>query len=131
MVSVVRAIGDLVEAERLGATATVVEGSDLGMKAVIDVDDGIIAGVLPDAVVADVLADARQLMEHEQNRTLGYGDREIYIETLAPPPVLLVFGAGHVAQPLSIMGKQLGFRVIVADARARWATPELDPVIPL
>ena len=127
MVSIVRAIGDLVDAERLGATATVVEGSDLGMKAVIDADDGIIAGGLPDGVVDDVLADAHQLMEREQNRTLVYGDREIYIETLAPPPVLLIFGAGHVAQPLSTMGKHLGFRVIVADARASWATTERFP----
>ena len=127
MVSILGSIADLVEAERLGATATVVEGANLGMKAVIDIDAGVIAGQIPAEIVDDVLADALQLMEHEQNRSLVYGDSEVYIETLAPPPVLLIFGAGYVSQPLSVMAKQLGFRVVVADARARWATEERFP----
>lgn len=125
--SVVRAVAGLIESERLGATATVVDGPDVGAKAVIDVDEGYIAGSLPDDVRDDVLADARALTAHEQNRTLSYGDREVYVETIAPPPVLLIFGAGHVAQPLTTMGKLLGFRVIVADARAKWATAERFP----
>jgi xanthine dehydrogenase accessory factor len=117
----------LVAAERLGATATVVAGPDLGAKAVFDAARGLVAGGLPAAIVSDVLADATELMAHEQSRTLGYGDYEVYIETLAPPPVLLLFGAGHVSQPLAVMGRQLGFRVIVADARAIWATEERFP----
>lgn len=129
MVSTVRAVRELLEAERLGATATIVEGPDTGTKAVIDADDGLVAGELPEGISGDVIADARALMNHEQNRTLSYGDREIYIETLAPPPVLLVFGAGHIAQPLTIIGRLLGFRVIVADARAKWATPERFPEV--
>lgn len=43
------------------------------------------------------------------------------------PQVLLLFGAGHVSQPLAVMGRQLGFRVIVADARPIWATEERSP----
>jgi xanthine dehydrogenase accessory factor len=46
---------------------------------------------------------------------------------------MLVFGAGHNAQPLTTMAKQLGFRVVVADARPMWATedrfPEADEVV--
>ena len=133
MVSVLPAIGRLVAAEELGATTTVVAGPDVGMKAVISFDDGVVAGDIPDAVAGDVIGDARQLMDREQNRSLSYGDREVYIETLAPPPVLMIFGAGYVSQPLSTMAQQLGFRVIVADARARWATterfPEVDELI--
>jgi xanthine dehydrogenase accessory factor len=121
------AIDRLVGSERLGATATIVEGPDIGAKVVIDVDDGIIAGQLPDDVVDVVLADAVSLMQGEQSRTLAYGDRRIYIESLAPPPVLLVFGAGHVSQPLARMAQMVGFRVIVADARKTWATEERFP----
>ncbi len=121
------AIRALVAEERLGATATVVAGPDLGTRAVIDVEQGVVAGGMPEAFAADVLADATQLMAHEQSRTLTYGIHEVYIETLAPPPVLLLFGAGHVSQPLAVMGRQLGFRVIVADARPMWATPERFP----
>jgi xanthine dehydrogenase accessory factor len=127
MVSVVAAMARLVEEERLGATATVVDGPGVGTKAVIDAEHGVVAGSLPDEVVADVLEDAAALMDHEQSRTLVYGDREVYIETVAPAPVLLIFGAGHVSQPLSIMARQLGYRVIVADARPRWATHERFP----
>jgi xanthine dehydrogenase accessory factor len=127
MVSVVRALADLVAAERLGATATVVAGPDVGAKAVIDAEEGVVAGSLPGDVAGDVLADARSLMEHEQSRTLAYGEREIYIETVAPPAVLLVFGAGHISQSLAVMAKLLDFRVVVADARARWASAERFP----
>ncbi len=132
--SIVGAIRDLAKRERLGAVVTIVAGPDIGTKAVLDAEEGIVAGTLPDDVVDDVIADAGELMEHEQNRTLTYGDREIYIETIAPQPLLLIFGAGHVAQPLSRMAQELGFRVIVSDARKTWATeerfPNVDQLIP-
>jgi xanthine dehydrogenase accessory factor len=125
--SIASSIRDLAKRERLGAVITVVSGPDLGMKAVIDAESGVIAGELPPDVAEDVLADAGELMDREQNRTLAYGEREIYIETVAPQPRLLVFGAGHVAQPLSRMAQELGFRVIVTDARKTWATEERFP----
>ena len=127
MTSVVDATRSLVAEERLGAVIRVVAGPDLGAAAVVDSDTGVVAGSLPGSIQADVLADTAALMEHEQNRTLNYGDAEVYIETLAPPPVMLIFGAGHVAQPLSRFAMDLGFRVVVADARATWATDERFP----
>jgi xanthine dehydrogenase accessory factor len=123
----------LLEEERLGAVATVVAGGGVGQKAVIDYDDGITVGSLPESIVGDALGDARALMEREQSKTLSYGDTTVFFEVLAPQPVMLVFGAGHNAQPLTTMAKQLGFRVIVADARPMWATedrfPDADRVI--
>ncbi len=125
--SVVSALKGLIAIERLGAVITIVKGPDIGEKAVIDAERGLIAGELPGLICDDVLSDALELMEHEQNRTLTYANREIFIETVAPPPVLLIFGAGHIAQPLTVMASLLGFRVIVSDARAQWATPERFP----
>lgn len=124
---VVEAIERLVAEERLGAVATVVEGAEFGAKAVIDFDAGYVAGELPEAVAADVLADAKALMEHEQSRTLSYGDSEVFIETVPPPPHLVVFGAVHIAQPLSTMARQLGFHVTISDARSAFTTPERFP----
>lgn len=124
---VVAATERLVNEERLGAVATVVEGSHLGAKAVIDFDSGFVAGELPSAFAAAVLADAQALMEHEQNRTLSYGETEVFIETVAPPPHLVVFGAVHIAQPLSTMARLLGFHVTVSDARAAFTTRERFP----
>lgn len=130
---VLAAVRRLVAEERLGAVATVVEGPGTGAKAVFDYEEGLVAGILPEEVLEDVEADARALMENEQSRTLGYHDREVFIETVAPPPRLVIFGAVHVAQPLSKMAKELGFEVVVSDARAAFTTrerfPEADEVL--
>ncbi len=124
---IVDTVKKLLAEESLGAVATVVAGDGVGAKAVIEFDAGYIDGSLPGDVSSDVLADARELMEREQSRTLTYGDRSVFIEVLAPQPVMLVFGAGHNAQPLTTMAKLLGFRVVVADARPMWATDERFP----
>ena len=121
------AVAGLIADERLGAVATVVTGPEIGAKAVIDYDDGYVAGELPGQVAADVLADAKALMEREQNRTLGYRDCEVFIETVAPPPHLVIFGAVHIAQPLTTMARQLGFHVTVSDARPAFTTAERFP----
>ena len=124
---VVDAISILVANEKLGAVATVVDGPDIGAKTLLDETGRPLAGSLPAGLLEDVAADAVALMRNEQSRTLTYGDRAIFIETIAPPPLMLIFGAGHIAQPLSVMAPVLGFRVVVADARATWATEERFP----
>lgn len=121
------AIRHLVEQERLGAAVTVVEGPATGAKAVLDRVDGLVAGTLPDEILDDVIADAASLMDREQNRTLGYGAHEVYIETVAPQPQLLIIGAVHIAQELCRMAHGLGFRVIVNDARPFFTTAERFP----
>ncbi len=51
----------------------------------------------------------------------------VHVDTLVPDPVLLVIGAGHVAQPLAAMGSMLGMRVCVVDDRPEWANRERFP----
>jgi xanthine dehydrogenase accessory factor len=121
------AIGALITNEALGAVATVVDGPDLGSKVVLDGSGRQLTGSLPDGLLGDVVADAVELMRNEQSRTLTYGDRGVFIETIAPQPLMLIFGAGHIAQPLSVIAPVLGFKVVVADARATWATGERFP----
>jgi xanthine dehydrogenase accessory factor len=124
---VIEAVEQMIAEERLGAVATVVAGPHLGAKAVIDYDGGYIAGSLPDQIAGDVRSDAAALMDREQNRTLSYGESEVFIETVAPPPHLVIFGAVHIAQPLSTIAHQLGFHVTVSDARAAFTTSERFP----
>ncbi len=127
------AVKQLIESERLGAVVTVVAGAGTGIKAVVDYDDGVTSGALPTGVEDLVLADAIELMDREQSRTLAYGELSVFIETIAPQPLMMIFGAGHNAQPLTTMAKQLGFKVVVGDARPMWATedrfPDADAVI--
>ncbi|MDA2978871.1 MAG: XdhC family protein [Actinomycetota bacterium] len=125
--TVVEAIRRLKDSESLGALVTVVDGQDQGMAAVIHVDDGYVAGSLPPEIADDVIADATVLMEQEKSLALSYGERRVLIDFVAPSPVMLIFGAGHIAQPLSIFARELGFRTVVADARSTWATAERFP----
>lgn len=115
--------------EHLGAMITVIDGPDTGSVVVVDRSTGHLAGDGSGWLDDDVLQDADGLMDREESRALVYGDRRIFIDVIAPSPVMLIFGAGHIAQPLSLFARELGFRVVVADARATWATPERFPQI--
>ena len=121
------AVRGLIDAERFGAVATVVEGDGVGAKALVEVGSGVIAGSLPDALVADVVSDAAELSLKEQSRVVEYESANVFIEALAPPPVLVVFGAVHIAQALCTHATLLGYRVTVSDARPAFTTEERFP----
>lgn len=55
------------------------------------------------------------------------GKVRLYIEPYLPPPVLVVVGAGHVAQPLAQLGKMVGYQVVVIDDRPAFANRERFP----
>ncbi|MEJ2152241.1 MAG: XdhC family protein [Gemmatimonadota bacterium] len=59
--------------------------------------------------------------------TIPGSDVELYVETLAPAPELVIVGAGHIAVPLSNLGALLGFRVTVLDDRPDFAKMERFP----
>ncbi len=56
-----------------------------------------------------------------------------YMQTIIPPPRLIVAGAGHVGKILTHLGKILGFEVIVWDYRPEYATrdnlPDADLIL--
>lgn len=124
---ILSAVRSLVDEERLGAEVTCVSGPKMGLRAVVDGTGTVIAGSIPPEVRDDVISDAVQLMANEQSRSLDYGDHRIFIHTIAPPPILVIFGAAHVSQSLATFAMTLGYRVIVVDARAAWATRERFP----
>jgi xanthine dehydrogenase accessory factor len=53
--------------------------------------------------------------------------RTVLADVSAPPPRLFVYGATDTAEALSRAAKLLGWRTVVADARARFLTPERIP----
>ena len=55
------------------------------------------------------------------------GEVRVLLEVFARQPTLLVFGGVHVAMALAQLGKPLGYRVVVADAREQFLTPERFP----
>ncbi len=51
----------------------------------------------------------------------------LFLDLVAPPPALTIFGAGDDAQPLARLAKELGWHVTIADPRAAFATKTRFP----
>lgn len=111
--------------------ATVVAGEGLGRSTLITVE-GPVWGESDERTVA--LAQ-QVLAAHPQTGAVHELEpgTEVYIEPFLPLPVLVIIGGVHVAIPLTRFAKELGFRVLVADPRAKFANrerfPEADEIL--
>jgi xanthine dehydrogenase accessory factor len=65
--------------------------------------------------------------EVTRTQLLERDGEQVFAEVLGPPPRLLVFGAVDLAEELCCAAKGLGWRTVVTDARARFATAERVP----
>jgi xanthine dehydrogenase accessory factor len=63
----------------------------------------------------------------ERTQLLELDGERVFAEVLGPPPRLVVFGAVDLAEALARAAHALGWRTVVADARARFATPARIP----
>lgn len=120
------------EEERLVALATVTAGSGLGNKLLIRADGSTLGSLGSPELDLAALEHARELMPASGATSFevgpeGDGRSEIFLEIFAPPPQLIIVGAVHTAIPLVQIAKVLGFRTVVIDARAAFATPERFP----
>jgi xanthine dehydrogenase accessory factor len=101
---------------------TVVEGDEVGAKLLVR-EDGSAAGDGPAGLAAlapaALLAGRSHVIEHD--------GVSVFADVFGPPPRLLVYGAIDTAEALCRAAKLLGWKTIVADARARFATPERIP----
>ncbi|HLJ36212.1 MAG TPA: XdhC family protein [Ktedonobacteraceae bacterium] len=52
---------------------------------------------------------------------------EVFVEPFIPPPVLLIAGAGHIAQPLAAVASLMNYSVSITDDRASFANRERFP----
>ena len=130
------AVAEAVKAERPVAVATVVVGPSerLGRRLVVwpDRTDGGTGSARLDDAVRD---DARGLLDSGRNAMLTYGvdgqrrgeGLSVFVESFAPPPRMIVFGAIDFAAAVARIGNFLGFRVTVCDARPVFATASRFP----
>jgi xanthine dehydrogenase accessory factor len=126
------------------AVATVVDGpGNVGAHLAVwaDVDRPAQGGLgtqrLDDAVADDV----RGMLDHGTTGLLRIGpdgerrqdELTVFVQSFAPPPRMLVFGAIDFAAAVARVGKFLGYRVTVCDARPVFATakrfPDADEVV--
>jgi xanthine dehydrogenase accessory factor len=74
------------------------------------------------------LADAaRTLVERRRSGIVPFEGEQFFIETFAPPPRIVVFGAVQSAIPLVGIAHELGYTVVIADAREAFASHERFP----
>lgn len=59
--------------------------------------------------------------------SIGSAAAEVFIEPHLPPPVLYIFGGGHVGGQICRLAAQVGFRVVVVDDRPYFANSRRHP----
>jgi xanthine dehydrogenase accessory factor len=113
----------VIETEERAVLFTVVEGEPLGAELLVT-EAGEQVGKGPEELAGRV----GELLRTGRNALLELDDgRKVFAEIYGPPPRLLVMGAVDTAEALCAAAKQLGWRTIVADARAKFATKERIP----
>jgi xanthine dehydrogenase accessory factor len=70
---------------------------------------------------------AEELMWAERSERREVGDVSVFIDVVAPPPRLILFGAVDFAGALCRMARAAGWRPYVIDPRGRFATRERFP----
>src|SRR6266571_1033546 len=107
-----------------GGHAAIVTRLDSGAKLLL-LDDGTSEGTLGEAFLDERFgAEARDAMAGGLSRTLVLEGVRAFLEVIAPPALLLVVGASHVAMPLTTLARTLGYHTVVMDGRPRFATRE-------
>jgi len=134
--SIYEQLRDLLRAEEPVALATVVDGPQPGAKLLVR-PEGEQLGRLGDPGLDRVVGrDARAQLQAGLTGTRHYGPHgearehavEVFIESFAPPPRMIIFGAVDFTAALARAAKLLGYRVTVCDARAVFATPQRFPM---
>jgi xanthine dehydrogenase accessory factor len=110
--TLVAPLAEAVREERPVALETRISGEGIGAKRLVGPEDeGPAAGLLARA----------------ETGIVETADGQLFVSSFAPRPNMYVFGAVDHAAALASIGRFLGFRVTVCDARARFVTRERFP----
>jgi xanthine dehydrogenase accessory factor len=127
------ALARAIRAERPAALATETAGPNPGAQLLVSPDASLGTLGSPELDAA-VTADAREALAEgdtaaaRRYEALPGGEPvEIFIDPFVPPPLMYVFGATDHATAVVRIGKFLGYRVVLCDARAALATRERFP----
>jgi xanthine dehydrogenase accessory factor len=118
------------------ALATVVDGPGQGAKLLVRPGQPPLGSLGNEDLDRVVARDAHAELDAGLTATRRYGPHgeareetvRVFIESFAPPPRLIIFGAVDFTGALAKAGKLLGYRVTVCDARAVFATVARFPM---
>jgi xanthine dehydrogenase accessory factor len=140
---VTEALLAMLRAGRDGALATVIaaRGSTPqvpGARLLLEADGttiGTVGGGAIERLVIEALTDVKargepRVLACDLAKELGMccgGSMEIFLEPVLAAQRLILFGAGHVAQPTAALARSVGFEVVVIDEREELNTAERFP----
>ena len=113
---------EVVESGARCVVLTVVSGEQVGAKLLVR-EDGSTEGAGP----AELAALAHDALRVGRGHVLDWNGEQVFADVYGPPARLFVYGAVDTAEALCRAARLLGWTAIVADARARFATPERIP----
>jgi xanthine dehydrogenase accessory factor len=105
-------IAEAVREERPIALEIGITGEDAGAKRLVGPDDD---------------GPAAQLLARGETGIVDTPEGQLFVSSFAPRPAMYVFGAVDHAAAVAEIGRFLGFRVTICDARAKFATRERFP----
>src|SRR3954453_9538764 len=112
----------VVRDEERAVLFTVVDGDGVGTKLLV-LESGETVGDAP----GELAAQAPDILRGHRNRLLELGGRKIFADVYGRPPTLLVYGAVDTAEAICAIARPVGFRTVVADARATFLTRDRIP----
>ena len=129
-------VRDAIRRSEPAALATVVEGDGLGAHLFVRPGHEPVGTLGNDNLDRVVTRDALGEIEAGRAGVRHYGANgeanetsvSVFIESYAPPPQMLVFGAVDFTAALARVAKVLGYRVTVCDARPVFATKARFPM---
>jgi xanthine dehydrogenase accessory factor len=122
------------------AVVTEVQGPNPGAKMLV-YEESVTGSLGDEKLDSAVIENARGMIDMAQTGTRTYGPQgqgnseevEVFIQAYSQPPDLYVLGAVNLANAVVRLGKFLGYRVTVVDARKIFANqerfPEADEVV--
>ncbi len=111
-------IAEAIRDERSVALAVKVTGPAIGEKHLVH------GGGNTDGELAE---QVRALLSRGETGFVTVDGDEVFVSSFAPRPRMYVFGAIDFASSVASIGRFLGYRVTVCDARAKFVTPERFP----
>ena len=140
MGEIYRALTRAIREEEPVALVTEVQGSNPGAKMLVG-EESVQGSLKDDELDRMVIDEARKMLSVGEIATRHFGPKgeesgdevEIFVRSFAPPPQMYVFGAVNLASAVVRIGKFLGYRVTLVDARKVFATkerfPEADEIV--
>jgi xanthine dehydrogenase accessory factor len=118
------------DSQQPAAMATIIATSchasmRVGDRVVSDTSPSLRNPALESSIRKDLFKTLTEKKSSLRLYTEARGEVEVFFEYVVPPQRLVIFGAGHDAQPLLRMAKLLGWHVSVIDSRSHLARPEL------